>query len=108
MVHTNFQFYAGSFASLMALIVALFSSNTYKRNTPRAMFIMFAFIDMAALFLFSSIATPGVLLPDYRIEAFLWSLRFAFFVGALSFALANVHWETKPQFAPYLNTRILE
>ncbi len=102
-----FQFYAGSFASLMAIIVALFSSNAYKRKTPRAMFIMFAFVNMSALFLISSIATPGVLLPEYRLEAFLWSLRFAFPVGAIFFSLANVHWEKRPQYIQYLNTRII-
>lgn len=103
-----FQFYAGSFASLVALIVALFSSSSFnKTKRPRAMFIMFAFVNMSALLLISSIATPNVLLPRYRLEAFLWSLRFAFPLGAISFALGNVHWEKRPSIAKYIRPRVI-
>lgn len=102
-----FQFYAGSFASLVAIVVAIFSSNAFKRKTPRAMFIAFAFINMSALFLISSIATPNVLLPEHRLEAFLWPLRFAFPMGAIAFFLANIHWENHPQIAKYLNVKTL-
>lgn len=68
---------------------------------------MFAFVNLSALFLFSSIATPGVLLPSNRLEAFIWSLRFAFPLGAIAFTLANVRWEKRPHLTRYLNTRIV-
>lgn len=98
-----FQFYLGSFASLIAVIVAMFSGRTLKRNSPRAMFTMYAFINLSILLLISSIATPSVLLPNDRRETFIWSLRFAFFMGALAFSFANIHWETKPRIIRFIS-----
>lgn len=86
------QFYTGSFASLIALIAALFASSTVRNQTsPRTIFVTFAFVNIAALMLISSIATPNILVTGNN-EAFSWSLRLAFPTGAAFFALASIRW----------------
>ncbi|MCP5095423.1 MAG: hypothetical protein GY943_07720 [Chloroflexi bacterium] len=87
------QFYGGSFASLIALIAASFAGATLSEHvTPRSMFVKFAFVNISALLLISSIATPNVIISEPNSNAFIWSLRFAFPVGALFFFLATVQW----------------
>ncbi len=89
------QFYTGSFASLIALIAAAFAGTTLGGKTsPRSMFTTFAFVNISAFLLISSIATPTVIIPEKNSDAFIWSLRFAFPAGALFFYLATVRWRT--------------
>jgi signal transduction histidine kinase len=87
------QFYAASFASLIALIAASFAGTTLsEKATPRSLFVTFAFINISALLLMSSIATPNVIISETNNDAFIWSLRFAFPLGAFFFFLASVPW----------------
>lgn len=102
-----FQFYVGTLGSLVAIIVALFSTSIRKRQNPRATFIAFAFVNMSALLLISSISTPTVVFTEVNRVAFFWSLRFAFPVGALFFLLATIHWEYKPRAAKYITLPIV-
>ena len=88
-----FQFYVGAFGSLVAFIVALFSTGTLRRNqSPRTIFTIFAFVNLSALLFISSIATPHVLISNTWYQTFVWSLRLAFFMGGVGFMLANIHW----------------
>lgn len=90
------QFYAGSFAGLVALIAALFAGSMLgDKSHPRSMFATFAFVNISAMLLFSSIGTPGVIIQDTNREAFIWSLRFAFPLSAFFFFLAGVNWNAK-------------
>ncbi|MCA9922277.1 MAG: HAMP domain-containing histidine kinase [Anaerolineales bacterium] len=102
------QFYAGSFASLVAIIAAVFSeSSVQDKSHPGPMFIKFAFVNISAMLFFSSIGTPEVILPDYNGESFLWSLRFAFPLGAIFFFLATIHWSEKTSRDIVQNRRLL-
>lgn len=96
-----FQFYIGSLSSLIAIIVALFSTNVFKANNPRATFFFFAFTNVSALLLVSSVTTPGVIFDQSNRLAFEWSLRLAFFVGACSFLLATLHWQKRPHISRF-------
>ena len=90
------QFYAGSFASLIALLAAFFAGTTLsEKASPRSMFTTFAFVNISALLLISSIATPSIIISDNNSDAFIWSLRFAFPLGAIFFYLATVRWSEK-------------
>lgn len=91
-----FYFYAASFASLVALVAALFASTSSREDSsPRSIFITFAFINLSAMMLISSIATPHVLIKNNNMAMFFWSLRLAFPLGAFAFMLANLNWSDK-------------
>lgn len=101
------QFYAGSLASLIALIAALFiRSSSGEEVNPRTLFITFAFVNMSALFLISSIATPDILISNNE-GTFNWSLRFAFPAGAVFFFLANIRWSDRARLVIAQYYRVL-
>ncbi|MFZ1396360.1 MAG: ATP-binding protein [Candidatus Promineifilaceae bacterium] len=87
------QYYFGAFASFMALIAALFANSALgDKTTARSIFLTVGFIVLAALVLFSSLATPNILIEDPYSVAFTWSLRLSLPVSSLFFAASAVNW----------------
>ncbi|MEZ4594731.1 MAG: hypothetical protein R3D55_26840 [Chloroflexota bacterium] len=90
------QYYFGAFASFMALIAALFANSALgDKTTARSIFLTIGFIVLAALFLFSSLATPNILIEDPYNVAFTWSLRLGLPVSSLFFAASAVNWPSQ-------------
>jgi len=72
-----FQFYAGAFASLIAIIAAAYSESSIgDKSRPGPMFIKFAFVNISVMLFYSSLGTPDVILSDSSSGVFIWSLRF--------------------------------
>ncbi len=66
------QYYFGAFASFTALIAALFASSALgQTNSARSIFLTSGFIALSALFLFSSLATPNILIEGASNPAFI-------------------------------------
>lgn len=87
------HYYVMSFASFMALIMALFTSSGLRGEAkPRTLFLTLAFGAVAALLLLTGISTPEVLIPGMMNELFRWSQRLALPVGAIYFAIASLQW----------------
>ena len=61
------QYYFGAFASFIALIAALFANSALgEKSTARSIFLTMGFIALSVLFLFSSLATPNILIPGAK------------------------------------------
>lgn len=89
------EFYVGSFASLVSLVAALFTSNTFgDESHPRIMFIPIAFVNISIMLLVSSIATPQIIASSAYTEAHYWSLRFAYPLGGIFFFMAHLPWSS--------------
>ena len=87
------QYYFGAFASFIALIAALFANNALGRKTSaRSIFLTMGFIALSALFLFSSLATPNILIEGASNPAFIWSIRLSLPVSGLFFAASAKDW----------------
>ena len=87
------QYYFGAFASFMALIAALFANSALgEKTSARSIFLTFGFIALSALFLFSSLATPNIIIPGANNPAFMWSIRLSLPLSGLFFAASAVEW----------------
>jgi signal transduction histidine kinase len=87
------QYYFGAFASFTALIAALFANSALgKESAARSIFLTGGFIAVSALFLFSSLATPNILIQGASNPAFVWSLRLSLPVSAIFFAASAKDW----------------
>lgn len=90
------QYYFGAFASFMALIAALFANSALgEKTSARSIFLTIGFIVLSALFLFSSLATPNILIEDPFNSAFTWSLRLSLPISSLFFAASAMNWSSK-------------
>ena len=88
------EFYVGSFASLVSLVAALFTSNSLgDKSHPRTMFIPIAFVNISAMLLISSVATPLIITTHDYNNVYYWSLRFAYPLGSIFFFLAHIPWK---------------
>lgn len=88
-----FHYYIVYLVSFMALIASLSDRATLNQERgARALLITLGFSAMAAFSLLSSLALPGVLMPDTTNPAFSWSSRLALPGSGLFFALAGVRW----------------
>lgn len=68
------QYYFGAFASFIALIAALFANSALgEKTSARSIFLTIGFIALSALFLFSSLATPNILIEGASNPTFIWS-----------------------------------
>ncbi|WP_420631271.1 sensor histidine kinase [Candidatus Leptofilum sp.] len=87
------QYYFGAFASFIALIAALFANSALgEKTSARSIFLTIGFIALSALFLFSSLATPNVLIEGASNPAFIWSIRLSLPVSGLFFAASTIDW----------------
>jgi signal transduction histidine kinase len=87
------QYYFGAFASFIALIAALFANAALgEKTTVRSIFLTIGFIALSALFLFSSLATPNILIQGASNPAFMWSIRLSLPVSGLFFAASAIEW----------------
>ncbi len=87
------EFYVGSFASLVSLVAALFTSNTLgDESHPRTMFIPIAFVNISVMLLISSISIPQIIASSAYTETHFWSLRLAYPLGSIFFFLGHLPW----------------
>ena len=87
------QYYFGAFASFIALIAALFANSALgEKTTARSIFLTIGFIVLSILFLFSSLATPNIMIPGGTNPAFIWSIRLSLPVSGLFFAASAIDW----------------
>ncbi|WP_420644173.1 ATP-binding protein [Candidatus Leptofilum sp.] len=87
------QYYFGAFASFIALIAALFANSALgKKTSARSIFLTIGFIALSALFLFSSLATPNILIEGGSNPAFIWSIRLSLPISGLFFAASTFDW----------------
>jgi len=88
------EFYVGSFASLVSLVAAIFTSNTLgDESHPRTMFIPIAFVNISVMLLISSIGTPLIIASPAYADIYYWSLRFAYPLGSIFFFLGHLPWQ---------------
>lgn len=87
------QYYFGAFASFIALIAALFANSALgEKTSARSIFLTIGFIALSALFLFSSLATPNILIEGASNPTFIWSIRLSLPISALFFAASTIDW----------------
>ncbi len=87
------QYYFGAFASFIALIAALFANSALgEKTTVRSIFLTIGFIALSALFLFSSLTTPNILIQGATNPAFIWSIRLSLPMSGLFFAASAMDW----------------
>ncbi|KAA3656663.1 MAG: hypothetical protein DWQ04_30485 [Chloroflexi bacterium] len=87
------EFYVGSFASLVSLVAAIFTSNSLgDESHPRTMFIPIAFVNISVMLLISSIGTPQIIASPTYADIYFWSLRFAYPLGSVFFFLGHLPW----------------
>lgn len=87
------QYYFGAFASFIALIAALFANSALgEKTTARSIFLTNGFVALSVLFLFSSLATPNILIQGGTNPAFIWSIRLSLPVSGLFFAASAKDW----------------
>lgn len=87
------QYYFGAFASFIALIAALFANSALgEKTTVRSIFLTIGFIALSVLFLFSSLATPNILIQGATNPAFVWSIRLSLPISAFFFAASAMDW----------------
>ena len=87
------QYYFGAFASFIALIAALFANSALgKKTSARSIFLTIGFIALSALFLFSSLATPNILIEGASNPAFIWSIRLSLPISGIFFAASTIDW----------------
>jgi signal transduction histidine kinase len=87
------QYYFGTFASFIALIAALFANSALgKETTARSIFLTMGFITLSMLFIFSSLATPNILIQGTSNPTFVWSIRLSLPISALFFAASARDW----------------
>ncbi len=87
------QYYFGAFASFIALIAALFANSALgEKTSARSIFLTTGFIALSALFLFSSLTTPNILIQGASNPAFIWSIRLSLPVSGLFFATSAIDW----------------
>jgi signal transduction histidine kinase len=92
------QYYFGAFASFIALIAALFANGALgEKTTVRSIFLTIGFIALSALFLFSSLATPNILIQGASNPAFVWSIRLSLPVSGFFFAASAIEWPTNAE-----------
>ena len=92
------QYYFGAFASFIALIAALFANSALdEKLTARSIFLTSGFIALSVLFLFSSFATPNILIQGGSNPAFIWSIRLSLPVSGLFFAASAVDWSKRAE-----------
>jgi signal transduction histidine kinase len=91
-----FHFYIVTFASLIALVVALFTLAGIGLNGARAVFAVMGFTTMAGIFVLHGLATPGVFFPNPTVTHGIGlSARLSLFSGAIFLLLAVRSTRTK-------------
>ena len=102
------QYYFGAFASFIALIAALFANSALgKETTARSIFLTMGFIVLSVLFLFSSFATPNILVQGATNPAFIWSIRLSLPLSGLFFAASAKDWSPKHERQIVSSRRLL-
>ncbi len=90
----TFHVYIVSFASLLALILAVFMRIAAGQlRDPRVLFLSLAFMGIAGIFMTHALTTPGEIVPPNPWVGF--SSRLSLSVGAVLLALATVRWSTR-------------